>query len=230
MGIKSNMYSGVKTYNPIDGECPHRCTYCAVHKLFNRKLPAAISKYSGELRLNERELKRSLGKNNTWFLCGVGNDLFADGVKIGWIDRIIEHCFHYPDNTYMLQTKDSRNMYLYLKDRVLPDNFMLGITLETDIDAMMKYSGETDYFYDRAEWLRIINHKRKYITIEPIMSFSNEFINIIKAVEPELIYIGADSGKNNLPEPTKEEVTELICELMKFTNIDRKSNLTRLMK
>ena len=225
-----NMYENVKTWNPIDGICPHSCSYCAVKKLFNRKLPGAINKYSGDLRINEKELKRNLGSGNTWFISGVGNDLFAEGVKFGWIDRIIEHCFNYPDNTYMLQTKDAEQMYEYCKTIEFPNNFLLGITLETDIDGMLSFSGG-NYFYDRAEWLRIINHKRKYITIEPVINFSNEFINIIKVVEPELIYIGANSLKEvTLPEPSKVEVLQLILELEKICPVKQKSNLKRLLK
>ena len=153
-------------------------------------------------------------------------------MKFAWIDRIIEHCQNYPNNTYMLQTKDAEQMFKYFKNRnlELPDNFLLGITLETDIDRMLSFSGG-NYFYDRAEWLRIINHKRKYITIEPVINFSNEFINIIKVVEPELIYIGANSLKEvTLPEPSKVEVLQLILELEKICPVKQKSNLKRLLK
>ena len=226
-----NMYPNVKTWNPIDGECPHYCKYCAVKKLFNRKLPGAIKKYSGELRLNEKEANRNLGKENTWFICGVGNDLFASGVEFGWIDTIIANCMKYPQNTYMLQTKNTKNMYNYFKGKYIPDNFTLGTTIETDINSLMfKYNG-CDFPFNRVEWLRLIKHKHKYITIEPIMKFTKFFLPLIEFVKPELIYIGANSySKINLPEPTKEEVLQLISELNKVYVVEQKNNLKRLLK
>ena len=69
------------------------------------------------------------------------------------------------------------------------------------------------------------------ITIEPIMDF-DIFVMIekIKEVSPFQVNIGADSGYNNLPEPSKEKILELILELEKFTTVFRKSNLGRLLK
>ena len=45
----------------------------------------------------------------------------------------------------------------------------------------------------------------------------------------EQVNIGADSGRNNLPEPSKSKVLELVSELQKFTIIHNKSNLQRLL-
>jgi hypothetical protein len=51
---------------------------------------------------------------------------------------------------------------------------------------------------------------RKMVTIEPILQFDiEELTSMIKAIKPEWINIGADSQRNGLPEPTKEEVLEL---------------------
>ena len=68
-----------------------------------------------------------------------------------------------------------------------------------------------------------------YVTIEPILDFNLEhMVKMIKRCNPKQVNIGADSGRNNLPEPTKEKVFELISELQKFTVIHNKSNLNRL--
>jgi len=225
------MYENVKTWNPISGECPHHCPYCAVKKMFDRKLPGAIAKYSGELRLNEKELKRNLGKGNTWFLAGVGNDLFSEGVDQDWITQIIFHCLDFPHNTYMLQTKDTENMFDWFQWRKLPNNFMIGTTIETFSDSLaLKYSGG-DYPERRAYWLSQIKHDRKYVTIEPIIGhFFKHLISAIKEIKTEVVFIGANSySKISLPEPSKEEVLALIEELSKFTKVIQKSNLSRLI-
>ena len=71
----------------------------------------------------------------------------------------------------------------------------------------------------------------KQVTIEPIMDFDlDEMVSMIKFCGPLKVNIGADSKNNHLPEPSKEKLLALINELQKFTIIDRKSNLERLLK
>jgi hypothetical protein len=71
----------------------------------------------------------------------------------------------------------------------------------------------------------------KYITIEPIMDFDIDImVQLIMDCNAKQVNIGADSGENNLPEPSKEKVLELISELEKFTIVHQKSNLKRILK
>jgi len=56
------------------------------------------------------------------------------------------------------------------------------------------------------------------------------FIRHLENIMPVQVNIGADSGHNHLPEPSKEKILELISELEKFTTVKQKSNLKRLLK
>jgi hypothetical protein len=56
-----------------------------------------------------------------------------------------------------------------------------------------------------------------------------EFLKMIKEANPKQVNIGADSGRNGLPEPPKEKLLELIAELEKFTTVVKKKNLGRLL-
>jgi hypothetical protein len=72
---------------------------------------------------------------------------------------------------------------------------------------------------------------RKMITIEPVMDFDTaQFAELIRKCNPEQVNIGADSGRNGLPEPPKEKLLKLIAELEKFTTVVKKKNLGRLLK
>ena len=85
--------------------------------------------------------------------------------------------------------------------------------------------------YERAQAMRKITAFEKQVTIEPVMDFDlADMIGIIKQCNPQQVNIGADSGNNNLPEPSKEKLLALIDELKKFTVIDQKRNLNRLLK
>jgi hypothetical protein len=70
-----------------------------------------------------------------------------------------------------------------------------------------------------------------FVTIEPILDFDlDEMVRIIKLCHPNQVNIGADSGNNHLPEPSKEKILALIDVLKEFTVIDQKRNLSRLLK
>ena len=57
----------------------------------------------------------------------------------------------------------------------------------------------------------------------------DDMIELIKICHPVQVNIGADSGNNRLPEPSKEKLIQLIEALKEFTIIDQKRNLSRLL-
>ena len=68
------------------------------------------------------------------------------------------------------------------------------------------------------------------VTIEPIMDFDlPEFVEMIAAIEPDFVSIGADSKKSHLIEPSPVKLKALINQLSKFTRIERKTNLDRIL-
>jgi hypothetical protein len=69
-----------------------------------------------------------------------------------------------------------------------------------------------------------------HVTIEPLCDFDlAEMVWLIQECKPVKINIGADSKGHKLPEPSKEKILDLIDELKKFTTIDQKRNLSRIL-
>lgn len=208
------------TFNTIKGECPHFCSYCYMKK-WGKQNP---------VRFDEKELKTDLGKGNFIFV-GSSCDMFADAIPDLWIERTLEHCEKF-DNKYLFQTKNPKKINKFLGSFVggyLYKKSIVCITLESDIwHQVMQNSPKP---IDRALYFECINIP-KYITIEPIIKFNlKEFVDLIKDCgQIEQINIGADSGNNNLPEPSEEEIFSLVAELEKFTTVKLKSNLKRLIK
>lgn len=219
---KGNMYPWVThTHSHLGGECPHKCTYCYVDS-FRQRVP----KYQGELRLIEKELLVPYGKGKTIFIehC---NDLFAENVPDGTILMILNHANRYPENIYVFQTKNPKRYMDY--HLCFPPHLILGTTIETNRD--IPDIGNAPSPENRLS--SMINLKaRKFITIEPILDFDiGDFVNLIFAVEPEFVNIGADSKRHNLPEPSMEKVQALIDKLTGHgIEIREKSNLGRLKK
>ena len=173
-------------------------------------------------RFEEKELKTNLGEGNFIFV-GSSTDMWLG--KTVWISKVLTHIVKYPKNTYLFQTKFPFGFY----DWTFYDNQILGITLETnrehtDISKAINPAKRTADFYE-------IEHTRKMITIEPIMQFDlKPFVFMIKTIQPEWVNIGADSGGNKLPEPSREKILLLGTELKKFTEVKYKPNLKRLLK
>lgn len=223
------MYDWVETWNAVGGKCPHRCRYCYVDAL-KKRFPKMIEKYSGEARIIESELK-PLGKGKTIFVSSC-MDLFADTIPREVIIKVLHHCKKYPDNIYLLQSKNPNKFFHYYTfyKEYFPPNFMFATTIETNRDELVKSisnapSPTSRYFYMMNDF------PRKVVTIEPIMDFDlDELVRWMEDIQPEFVNVGADSKGNNLPEPPAWKVRELIKELSNFTEVKIKKNLRRILE
>lgn len=219
------MYDWVThTWNPLAGACSHDCVYCYVKSMLGK--PVLKAKYSGPPRLRASELTTRLGEGNFIFICNM-TDLFAHDVPDTCIRIILEYCARFP-NRYLIQTKNPGRAIPFLTSFHPGDfEFVLATTIETD-DYPVEGISTAPPIYERLDAL-LRYAGRKTITIEPILKFNHEpLVNVLQHIRPEWVSIGADSTRNNLPEPTKEEVERLIKDLEPFTKVIRKSNLRRI--
>nr|WP_319265362.1 DUF5131 family protein [uncultured Draconibacterium sp.] len=229
---KGNMYEWVThTWNPLAGECPHRCSYCSTNKLM--RYTGIKNKYTGEPRLEEKELKTNLGSDNFIFVAAQ-NDLFAEAIPADVIRRILTYCARF-SNKYLFQTKNPRRLLQFQYELDLLD-FSICTTIETNrhYTTQMRNCPLPE---DRAHWMNEIVHEfrwyfpnnKTYVTIEPIMDFDlDELDFLIETCLACQVNIGANSGSNNIPEPSKEKVLQLIKKLEKHTKVKLKSNLKRI--
>lgn len=210
---KGNMYEFVThTWNTVKGGCPHGCTYCYM-KRWGKQKP---------VRFDEKELKADLGQGNFIFV-GSSCDMWANNIPDKWIFDTLTHCNKF-DNQYLFQTKNPRNIR-----RILIPNSVVCVTLETN-RHYPEFMINCPSPEERAKEIQLIRH-RLFLTIEPIVDFDLiPFVEMLKECGPEQVNIGADSGNNHLPEPSKDKLLALIDELQKFTVISRKTNLDRLLK
>lgn len=213
---KGNMYPFVThTWNPINGECSHKCEYCYM-KVFK----------THPLHLSEKFLQDDLGQGNFIFV-GSSTDMFANDVPKEWIHKVLKHCKEYPKNIYLFQSKDTLNMYSLVGLDVFPVKTVWGTTIETNRDYKISNAPSVE---KRIEYLSKGILFERMITIEPIMDFDlDELVNLIKKAKPKWVNIGADSKNHHLPEPQKEKVEALIAELKKFTEVKIKDNLRRIL-
>lgn len=232
-----NMYPWAWTWNPLAGECPHRCNYCYVRgKIAPWMKGMGNDKYYGEPRLISAELKTKLivPKGYVVFVQSCG-DLFAYGIEDSTIWPIICTVEKYPETDVLFQSKNPERFF----DFNIPQNVILGTTLETNRDYC--FSKYVPTVKERYHCFYMLNHTRDYqgkkiyrlmLSLEPIFDFDlEEFVEWIRNIEPEFVSIGADSGcaHHAYPEPSPEKLQQLINELSKFTEVRLKANLSRIL-
>ena len=212
----SQMYQFINaTWNTVKGECPHGCTYCYMKRWGKQK----------SVRFDEKELYTDLGSGNFIFV-GSSCDLFARAIPNKWIIDTLNLCESFHMNTYLFQSKNPEGFKDF--EIYLPGNSKLCTTIETN--RYYKQMGDTPHPSMRSEDMHDLVAWDKYVTIEPIMDFDlDEMVNLIRWCNPKQVNIGADSGNNNLPEPSSKKLLALIDELQEFTTIARKTNLNRIL-
>lgn len=238
---KGNMYDFVShTHTHLRGKCSHGCKYCYVQAMEARY---GGGHYAGELRLSEKEFQCSYdtptirrealeaGFDHPIFFIEHCNDIGC--APRTWALRIYEQCRKFDDCEYVFQSK--RPSELNRLQYAFPSRFMIGTTVESDTVPHELY--DIDHLpqtpKERLAVLKNWKGVRKFITIEPILRMHNptEFALAIADAEPSFVNIGADSKGTGLPEPSKEQVLELIDALKaNGVTINKKSNLERLLK
>jgi DNA repair photolyase len=184
---------------------------------------------SEQVRLDESEFKTNLGTGNFIFV-GSSNDIFAKEIPVRWIVQTLVHCQNH-NNHYLFQSKNPERFLQFLPFSVIYKRSILCTTIESNrfYPEIMNHSPHP---LKRAEAMEELSkHVPCYVTIEPILDFDLEpMVEMIRRCNPRQVNIGADSRRLNLPEPSKEKVLALIAELEKFTVIERKRNLWRILK
>lgn len=227
---KGNMYPGWWRWNCIAG-CEHGCSYCymkAMEKRCKKDMTTPVFRDGNNGTKNY--LKDNLGSGRKIFCCSSG-DAWGEWVSFDWIRKMLGHCLEYPDNEYMFLTKNPQR-YGGGLERLNNLNCILGATIETDLSGLGHSFGSAPSGRHRLMSIGLAKSVAKHrtmISVEPAMKFSRDFVARLRGANPDIIYIGADSGNNGLPEPTAGEVMELIAGLREFTDVRLKANLRRLI-
>ena len=207
--------------------CNHGCIYCvpSFQRQMKRRGKKCLKCYNYEPHAHlERLLKappKTQGKDFVFFPSS-GDPAYASRKE--W-ETAIAYTEKYSDTTFLVQSKDPICFLPYK----FPDNVILGTTAETNLVYFHIQNCKYEFYSDisgapypihRIANLSMLNHKRKFITIEPILNFGClTFRGLIETVHPEFVYVGYDNHNCKLPEPSLAATRELIEELKKFTEV-----------
>lgn len=198
------------TWNPLGGECLHKCTYCWARKLAaDRKM----AKYQGKPYLVEKE--RRFKPDDFVFVCDMC-DLFGDWVPDDFVEKIWSHAIRSQPTKFLFLTKNPNRYYAR---GFAPENLVLGCTIESNRDTLVSFAPRQTLrlkWMNRLEWDSVMSHIPRFISVEPILNFDvEEFSEAIIHVKPWAVAVGYDNYKNHLPEPPLAKTMQLIEALEK---------------
>lgn len=216
--------------------CPYDCIYCSSKRL-NARFggdPCDIRRLKSEWK--DGKLIRDLDLGGGVFVSPY-NDIMT--VPKEDIIVVLKQCDYAKWNeseptTFIFQTKDPAKYFEYRE--FIPRGSWLGTTIETSCWENYELSNITHapssgYRYNEMDSIKRFNgNKHKYfVTIEPIMVSDDKIVTWMDRLHPDLIFIGANTSKVQLPEPTPDELIELIEQLKSITHVHLKRNLKRLL-
>jgi len=207
----------VPTFNLIVG-CLHNCVYCYARRWARRQRKRCLDCYNFKPHFHMERFELNPPKKDELpvFINDMG-DAFGDWVPQDFIDAVIRYMAEFKDVTFYCLTKNPKR-YLGLK---FPDNVVLGATIESNINQT--WISRAPPTSERLEAMARVEHKRKFISIEPILMFHHKqfYEKIVWEVDPEFVYIGycnplSLARRLKLPEPP-------LMETKRFVNALRQS-------
>lgn len=228
---QGNMYPWVThTHSHLRGRCEHRCVYCYVQDIGARYQTTI---YEGPVRLEPKEFNVNYGGGKTIFVEHM-NDIFGPTVTNDMIIAILKHVLRFPDNKYVMQSKDPWRFQDFMHGWGM--EMILGTTIETTDPVLARRlaPGAPAPFVRACGMVslkRTMPWAKRFVTIEPIVELDGkELCRWLDQIEPDFVTIGADSKSHNLPEPTALTIADLITDIQaRGIEIRAKHNLERLL-
>ena len=219
--MKTNMFEFItKTHNPLGGGhviqtdgsirgC-FNCSYCWARGLIDRHQLRWL-KYFGRYRTGEKELVKRFKPEDFVFAFDMA-DIGHPGVPY----NVFVECMRWVADQPCKVLLSTKNPGIYTAHAaIMPSNAVLGTTIETDMNITLEFS-EAPVPSVRLAFMALLASKVEndlFISVEPIMKFSEAFAEEIKMINPWAVAIGYDNHKHKLPEPTLAETEGLIASL-----------------
>ena len=207
MTTKTQIEWTEQTWNPTTGctKVSAGCKHCYAEVMAKRLKSMGTNGYQNGFNLSllpdrlDQPLKRK--KPTTYFVNSM-SDLFHKDIPFAFIDKVFEVIKQTPQHSYQILTKRENQLLSYFKNRVVPDNVWLGVSVENIKEGL-----------PRIEVLKKISAKIRFLSIEPLL----EDLGKVDFSEIHWVIVGGESG--NKARPMKESWVLRIQEQCEKQNI-----------
>lgn len=178
-----------ETWNPTIGctKVSAGCKNCYAEVMSRRLQFMNTPGYenSFEFSILQNRLTQPLKKKKpTKYFVNSMSDLFHEKMPIFFLDKILDVIERTPRHIYQILTKREDTMFEYFKDRSIPQNIWLGVSVE-DIKSGVP----------RIDKLRKLNVPVKFLSIKPLL----EDVGLIDLSGIDWVIVGGESGSKARP-------------------------------
>ena len=178
-----------QTWNPTTGctKVSPGCKHCYAEALTPRLQAMGAPGYDNgfELSLMPERLSQPLKrKKPTVYFVNSMSDLFLEAIPDSFLDQVFDVIRNTPQHTYQILTKRADRMRRYFKNRIVPDNTWLGVSVE-----------DKEYGLPRIDALRQINAPIRFLSVEPLL----EDLGEMDLHNIHWVIVGGESGPKARP-------------------------------
>lgn len=178
-----------QTWNPSVGctKISPGCAFCYAEVMAKRLKAMGIPQYEYGFKLRtlpERLSEPLQRKRPTLYFVNSMSDLFHKDVPFSFLDQVFSVISATPQHTYQILTKRAGNMARYFKNRPVPENAWLGVSVENIKHGL-----------PRLDELRKIDAKVRFLSVEPLL----EDLGPINLNGIHWVIVGGESGVQARP-------------------------------
>lgn len=204
MSQKSRIEWTEATWNPTVGctKISSGCKHCYAEAMSVRLRAMGTPGYENGFKLTilpDRLTEPLRRKKSTVYFVNSMSDLFHKSIPDSYIDKVFDVIARSPQHTFQVLTKRAERMATYFRNRSVPQNAWLGVTVE-----------DRKYGVPRIEKLREIGATIRFLSIEPLL----EDIGEINLTDIHWVIVGGESGSRARPmkpewvEPIRQQCEE----------------------
>lgn len=168
--------------NKISTGCKHCYAEVMARRLQAMRTPGYEKGFEFTILPNRLEMPLNIKKPTKFFVNSM-SDLFHETMPFEYLDRVFETIRRTPQHSYQILTKRATILADYFKDKQVPDNVWLGVTIES---AEVKH---------RMDILRYIPAKIRFISMEPLVSDLGD----LDLTDIHWVIVGGESGNQARP-------------------------------
>lgn len=177
------------TWNPTVGctKISAGCKHCYAEAMAVRLHAMGTPGYENGFKLTilpDRLSEPLRRKKPTVYFVNSMSDLFHKSIPDSYIDQVFDVIARSPQHTFQVLTKRAERMAQYFRNRIVPPNAWLGVTVEDRKDGV-----------PRIDKLREIDATIRFLSVEPLL----EDIGEINLTDIHWVIVGGESGSRARP-------------------------------
>ena len=178
-----------QTWNPVTGctKISPGCKNCYAEALARRLQAMGAAGYQRgfDLTLHEERLQQPLQRRKpTVYFVNSMSDLFHEEVPDTFIERVMAVADRTPQHTYQILTKRAERLPEFFRQRPLPTNVWLGVSVE-----------DRQYGLPRIDYLRQVKARIRFLSVEPLL----ESLGRLNLDGIHWVIVGGESGPRARP-------------------------------